>query len=312
MVKALCVVGLALLFACDRTITMPDVPADNIPEPIPINYGIDFSWDNARGFLLFAGTQGTENQLRALIVRINGLWFGRQLVFNACSETSGWSRTLWALGPPAMSHENRENLERFLRVTADTGTLVRLNIFCSVRDDTRWMDQWAEKYAAQVASDVKKYNHVILSVSNEPIHPGSWFNKPNTMERLRLIRDVARTAGFDGPMTADDGLRRGAGVYEYAYRSLGFSPDFHPFRNPDPQRKHFRRLVAANGLPLSISESTCYSTWHDLGGLCTDDKEQILTYIRGGEAEGLVVFYHGSDNLQWPQKPHFDWIPETQ
>lgn len=304
-------VGLALLFACNRTtVTMPDLPTDDTPLVL-INRGIDFSWDGTRGALLFAGTQGTEPQLRALIARFNSVWPGKQLVFNMCSETSGWFGTLWALGPPALSPENRENLARFLRVTAETGTLVRLNIFCSVRDQLGWMDKYAEQYARQVATDVRDFNHVFLSVSNEPVHPDSWFNRPNTMERLRRIRDIARLAGFVGPMGADDGLARGAGVYEYAYSHLGFVPDFHPFRNPDPQRKHFRRLVAANGLPLIISESTCYSTWHDLGGLCTDDKEQILDYLRGAEREGIVFFFHSTDGLQWPQKPHFDWIPET-
>lgn len=308
--KTLLVVGLVLLFACGRR-TVPDPPPPPPPPVPPINRGIDFSWDGARGALLFAGTQGTEFQLRTLITRFNGVWSDKQLVFNTCSETSGWFGTLWALGPPALIPENRENLARFLRVTAETGTLVRLNIFCSVRDELGWMDRHAEEYARQVATDVRDFNHVFLSVSNEPVHPGSWFNRPNTMKRLRRIRDIVRSAGFAGQMGTDDGLARGAGVYEYAYRSLGFVPDFHPFRNPDPQRKHFRRLVAANGLPLIVSESTCYSTWHDPGGLCTRSTSQILAYLRRAEREGIVFFFHSTDGLQWPQKPHFDWIPET-
>ncbi|MCS4558963.1 hypothetical protein L9G74_21320, partial [Shewanella sp. C32] len=62
------------------------------------------------------------------------------------------------------------------------------------------MNLHAEDYARQVATDVKKFNHVFLSISNEPIHPGSWFNQPNTIKRLKLIRDIARDAGFMGMM----------------------------------------------------------------------------------------------------------------
>lgn len=316
---------LLLLVACPlEDCSSPSAPDNGgqttttIPvEPTPQNYGIDFAWDNVRGALYFAATQGTEGELMFLINEYQSAWPGKQFTLNTCSETSGWknsmprTKTEWAKGPAPLSQENRDNLQRFLRVTAEMGILVRLNIFCSVRDDIAWMDLNAEDYARQVAEDVRDFNHVFLSISNEPIHPGSWFNQPNTMARLSLIRDIARDAGFLGMMGTDDGIRRGGGVFEYAYRNLfkPSTPDFHPYRNPDPSTKVFRRMVKANGLPTVISESTCYSKWRENDGLCTDDKFQLTDTMCRAERAGITYFTHSTDGLQWPQKLDIEWIP---
>jgi len=286
----------------------PPPPVVDTPAPSPVNPGPSFSYDSARGVLLFAGTQGTEGEVRSLISRVNFLWPNKQLIFNTCSETAMWEETPWADGPPALGKENLENLQRFLTTTAEMGTMVRLNIFCTVRDNHRWMDIHWEEYTIKVAEIAKEFDHVLLSIGNEPHHRNSWFK--HSISRIREVRDVSRMAGFRGPMGADDNLECAECSYTYAYTSLGFTPDFHPFRYPsDPGPGAFRKLVEINGLPLVISEPTAYSEeWRD-DRCCTGDRERIIRYFHRAEREGITMFYHSTRfGLEWPQQTG-GWIP---
>ena len=308
---------LLLLTACDESDvaigpTGPTLPPPTTTAPIepePIDRGVPFSWDDTRGLLIFAGTQATEAQIVGLH---NGLksraW--PTITYNVCSETTDWKGTLWAVGPDAFSRENLDNLRRFLKVTAELGDQVRLNIFCTLRDNKNWMSKNAEKYIIKVVDIVKEFDHVTLSIGNEIQHRDSWFKNHNT--RIRIARDWIRLAGFQGLIGADDNIgcaNPDFCSFKYQYAGLGFVPDFHPWRNRDPGPGAMREIVRVNGLPTVFSETTCYSRWRN-DPLCTTSQEQILLYMRRAEREGIVFFFHSTDGLQWPTKvSHFDWIP---
>lgn len=287
---------------------VPPPPTTTVPpEPPPHNPGPDFSWTNTRGVLLFAGTQGSEHEVSALVRYVSVRWPSKNLVFNVCSEVAEWESTPWADGPHAFSTENLGNLTRFLDTTAELGVLVRLNIFCTVRDNHSWMTQNAERYTRTVTKIVNDYNHVFLSVANEPYHPNSWFH--NRDGRVRQVRDWARSAGFRGPMGADDNIGCPGCSFVYGYRNLGFPPDFHPYRNPDPNQRALDRIASENGGWAIISEPTAYSPWRD-GNCCTSNKEQITSYMNRAERAGLTWFFHSTFGLEFPRRPLPEWIPQ--
>ena len=317
MRKLLLALALVFMSCGDSNVTgpspppVPPPPVEQPPPPPPVVRGPQFSWDNVRGVLLFAGTQGDEMQLTRLIHFFKSAWPNKQLAFNVCSEVSEWESTPWNDGPAAFSKENLENLERFLRVTAENNVMVKLNIFCTMRDNHGWMQRNWERYVGTVVKVAKKFDHINLSVANEPYHPDSWLREG---DRVRRVRDRARMSGWHGPMSADDTIgdrRREDGSLadvRYAYRSLGFTPEFHPFRNPNPKPRDFDQMVAENGLPLIISEPTAYSTTRE-GGCCTDNQQEITAYFRQAERRGITMFLHSTTGLLWPLED-FSWIPQ--
>lgn len=324
-----------LFYACGDNIMSPS-PSDNgdpppptttIPPP-PHDPGVDFSWHNTRGILVFPGTQATTPQIQALDNRLHMAGWPT-VTYNTCSEVEAWNGTPWADSDAgAFSRENLDNLRNFLKTTAELGSQVKLNIFCTLRDNHGWMENETVRningkqktgknvdlYTEAIAIIAKDYNHVNLSIANEPYHSNSWFK--NNLDRMRRVRDVARIAGFQGPMGADDNIGCSGCSFEYQYRILGFTPEFHPYRNPDPSKNALRRIVDVNGLPVAITESTAYSKWRkppkgrENGWCCTDNKDQILRYMRNAEAEGITWFYHSTSGLMWPKlEEHFEWIP---
>lgn len=296
----------ATLVGCDNPVTPsppPPVSTTTIPAPPPFNPGPMFSYDNVRGVLLFAGTQGSEGELRTLIGHIRTQWRNKSLAFNVCTETAEWESTPWADGEAPFSKENLENLRRFLKITAEEHVFVRLNIFCTVRDNHGWMNARAEEYVHTVVGIVLPYNHVLLSVGNEPWHPSSWLRSNN---RVRQVRDWIREAGWQGEIGADDNIGCAGCSFEYSYRNLGMRPDFHPYRNPDPNQNALNRIYEING-PSIISEPTAYSSWSD-GTCCTSDQQQIITYMRRAERAGHVWFFHSTSGLNWPREA-FEWLP---
>jgi hypothetical protein len=277
------------------------------PPPVEPVRGRPFEWaPNSRGIVLFAATQSTTFDITRLDSRIKSRWSGKNLIYNVCTETTEWERTLWkaADGPDALSEENIENLKRFLDNTAKLDSLVWLNIFCTLRDNKGWMDRNFEQYTRIIARIASKYDHVLLSVANEPYHPNSWFQ--HRVDRVRQVRDIAREVGFTGPMGADDNIGCPGCSVEYQYRSLGFDPVFHPHRNPDPSKRALRRLRDTNGYAI-INEPTAYSSWLE-GRCCTSDKNNIIRYMRNAEELGIIWFYHGTDNLSWPFG-EIEWLP---
>ena len=318
MKKILVVLALALVSCDPPIITGPDPtpeppPPDEgpLPEP-PVARGPSFAWDNVRGLLLFAGTQGTEPELSGLIQRFRTAWPHKQFAINVCSETSFWKEqgAPWNDGPAPFSQENLDNLRRFLRVTAEQGVMVKLNIFCTVRDHHDWMDKNWERYVKKIVGIAKEHDHLVLSPANEPGHNRSWLRGIN---RVRMVRDAIRTAGWRGLIGVDEGIspkRNSDGSLfnvKYSYRHLGFIPEFHPFRDPGPKAKDFRQMVRVNGLPLVISEPTAYSTTFG-GRCCTSNKGVILGTFRHAERHGIVMFHHSTTGLLWPDE-RFKWIP---
>jgi hypothetical protein len=163
----------------------------------------------------------------------------------------------------------------------------------------------AQRYTQTVVKLLEGYDHVFLSIANEPYHQNSWFSGRDG--RLRQVRDWARLAGFQGGIGTDDNIGSPGTSFRYSYTSLGFVTDFHPYRNPDPNAAAFAKMVAENPRPVVISEPTAYSSWRE-GRCCTADREQVLSYMRRAEREGIIWFYHSTSGLEWPQKD-FEWIP---
>lgn len=305
---ALCVVVMFVLGTrCDDSPpTSPgpgpttSIPAP--PPPPPHNPGPDFTHFNTRGLLRFPIIHDSEGEIHWTIQRFRSAWPDKDLVINMCSEVAEWSQTPWCDGPPAYSPQNLDALRRFLKLTASEGVYVRLNIFCTVRDNHAWMnDHWRE-YTRTIANIAKEYNHVFLSVANEPYHPDSWLRAGR---RVRDVRDVARQSGFRGPMGADDTIgppgapRR---EFDYEYALLDFTPDFHPWRWIErggrqvlsvPGPSDFDRMVTQNGIPLLISEPIAYSTSRE-GGCCTEDRNVILAYFRQAERRGITMYFHST------------------
>ena len=318
----LLLLGIAVAFAafsgCNDSVLTPtpiDIPPPvgpgPEPPPPPMNPGVMFSWEGTRGILLFPGTQGSRSQIESLDFRLRSLGWPTP-TYNVCSEVAAWEGTPWNDGPGAFSEENLDNLQRFLTTTAELGSQVKLNIFCTLRDNLGWMETNAERYTRKIASIASEFDHIVLSIANEPHHPNSkWLKQSGNMRR---VRDWARLAGFQGLMGADDKADRVHG-FSYQYRSLGFIPEFHPFRNPDPGPGWFDKLQAEHGFAV-ISEPTAYSTWRkapnadrERDWCCTDDKAQILAYMRRVEARGMVWFYHSTYyGLEW-YGGLAEWIP---
>ncbi len=285
-----------------------------IPPPVgpgppvipPHDPGRDFSWSNVRGYLLFPGTQLSEGEITAIDQKVKGRWPGKTLTYNICSETFGRGPqgVEWPAGPAPFSGDNLANLERFLDTTARLGSQVKLNIFCTMRDNIGWMRANAARYAGVVGQIAAEYNHVTVSIANEYYHPASALRDGS---RLRELRDKVRAAGFRGYIGTDDniGCPGCSVVYNGALRALGFTPDFHPYRSPNPTRNALRRIARENGLPTIISEPVAYSTSRT-GRCCTDSKAEIRRYMCDAEAEGLVWFFHSTDGLEGVLP---SWVP---
>lgn len=305
------------LFACDNASVSPAGPTTTSTPPatttVPpvFNPGIMFDWNGTRGILVFAGTQAQESDIMILDSTLRGLGWPTP-TYHVCSEVARWESTPWADGEEPFSDENLENLRRFLRVTAELGSQVLLDVFCTVRDAPAWMDMNGELYAQTVAEIAKEYEHVAIHIANEAWHGDSWFQ--NNDGRLRLMRDTLRTAGFQGLIGSDDNASRpGDTRYNRAWRDLGFWPDFHPWRLEAtrlPNRADFAEMAERNPFgTVVISEPIAYSTWRD-EDCCTADQEIILRNMRQAEAEGLIWIYHSTCGLEWPKLcATFDWIP---
>ena len=275
----------------------------------PRDLGRDFSWDGVRGYLLFPGTQLSETEIEAIDNKLRGRWPGKVITYNVCSETALWASqgAPWPSGPPALSPENKANLRRFLATTARLNSQVKLNIFCTVRDNAVWMRNHGAELARMVGLIAGEYNHVTVSIANEYYHPASAIRDGR---RLREFRDILRLAGFHGLIGTDDNIGcPGCNVsYNGDLRALGFIPDFHPYRLEDPSRgpsrKVFRRIARENGFAV-ISEPLAYSKTRT-GRCCTDSKEEIRRIMCDAEAEGLVWFHHSTDGLEGVLP---SWVP---
>ncbi len=324
-------VGMLLEFTgCGDSPSSPDPPP---PTPTtttttaPVfNPGVTFSWNDTRGILVFAGTQAREGEIISLDGRLRGMGWPTPF-YHVCSEVARWESTPWADGPEPFSEENLENLERFLRVTAEIGSQVMLDVFCTVRDAPNWMtgnQTWVingrqrtgnrgEIYAELIGSMLEPYDHVVVHVANEIWHPASWFR--GSTSRIRAHRDAIRAGGFRGEIGTDDNSSGARDViYNDAFRGLGFWPDFHPWREIDgrdsvPNREDLRKMVRRNSWGrVVISEPIAYSETRG-GGCCTDNRNLVTQYMRDAEAEGIVWTYHSTDGLLWPQQS-FGWLPQ--
>ncbi len=315
--RGLLILGFAVVFAafsgCNDSVMTPSPPPAGPPpfdppeppaEP-PHDRGREFQWEGVRGYLLFPGTQLSATEIEAIDNKLRGRWLGKIITYNVCSETALWAAqgAPWPSGPPALSPENKTNLRRFLDTTARLGSQVKLNIFCTVRDNAVWMRNHGAELARMVGNITGEYDHVTVSIANEYYHPASAIRDGR---RLREFRDILRLAGFHGLIGTDDNVGCLGCDMEYNgdLRALGFIPDFHPYRSPNPTRNALRRIARENGFAV-ISEPVAYSKTRT-GRCCTDSKEEIRRYMCDAEAEGLVWFHHSTDGLEGVLP---SWVP---
>ena len=301
---------------CDNNPTSPipptptPPPVDPTPPPPPFNPGIPFSWDDTRGILAFPGTQATE----AEIIALDSLLLSKgwpTITYHVCAETSFWEvqGAPWPAGPtPFDGKENLDNLRRFLSTTAELGSQVLLDVYCTVRDESEESvdDNRFFSWASKVAKEVKDYDHVALHISNEYWHPRSRLRSSGAMHWAHS--EIRKH--FDGLVSSDDNFNPGDIRFNDLGGILQFA-DAHPWRNPDPTKREIREMVDRNGGFLVISEPTAYSIDVE-GGCCTDDKQQILNYMNRCESiDGCIWMFHSTDGLGWPAKGDFDWIPSS-
>ncbi|KKM19393.1 hypothetical protein LCGC14_1656060, partial [marine sediment metagenome] len=174
--RKLLILGIAVIFAavpgCNDSVVSPtplELPRPTEPEPLPpsppsVSRGVRFSWEGTRGIVLFPGTQGTRSQIEHLDAKLHSAGWP-MITYNACSETGAWEHTPWNDGPPPFSRENLDNLQRFLTVTAELESQVKLNIFCTLRDNTGWMEANAQRYTRTVAKIAAEFDHIVLSIA---------------------------------------------------------------------------------------------------------------------------------------------------
>ena len=286
-----------------------DCRCEDPPEP-PHNPGIPFSWDgNTRGFLSFPATQALPEEVEAMHNRLKMAAWPR-VTWHTCSETVEWQGTPWADSPyGADSPQNLDNLSQFLQVTADLGDQVLLDIFCTVRDNPSWMEANWERYVQLVTERILPYDHIAIHIANEPWHQNSWFRSEGNM---RLVRTALRGGGYQGLIGADDNIGSPSVSFTYAYSWLDW-PDFHPYRNPDPDFKELRRIQQDNAGRVVISEPTAYSTTRT-GNCCTESKRQIRRYQDDAERFNIVWFYHSTGCGLGKNGERFDfstceWVP---
>lgn len=297
-----------ILAACDGQVGPTPV---NIPLPTPnpappsevvFNPGIPFA-HGTRGILIFPAIQAAEDRIRALDARLRSLGWARPS-YHVCAETADWEHTPWNDGPPAFSCENLENLDRFLRVTAELGSQVLLDVVCTIRDSSNF--NRINEFAGIIASRVKNFDHVALHVANEHHHPSS---NVRIVSQIRELRDTLRTAGFRGMIGTDDKATRHDMVYNPALAALGFWTDFHPWRVPGPPtRRQLQTMFDLNAAPHVISEPIAYSPDYDSENCCADSRALIKQHICDGEEVGFTMYYHSTDGLLWPDVD-FEWIP---
>lgn len=295
--------------ACDDPPTRPSPPPPTTtstpPTPPPHNPGRTFSWDNTRGFLLFPGTQDVKSDIIGMHWRLRRAnW--PVITWHVCAEVAQWEATPWRDGPHQWSVENRINLQRFLDTTAELGDQVLLDVLCTIRDDpSQGMGAYLE-WANYVGGVASAYNHIAIHIANEHWHPAS---QVRDVGRIRQLRDALRQAGFDGPIGADDNFNLGDITYNPALRALGFWPDAHPWRNPDPTNLQIKEMVQKNGGFLVISEPTAYSRDYS-GGLVTRSRRQITDYMRACEdVPGCVYTFHSTCPGLEGLVCNPDWIP---
>ena len=303
---------LLLFVACEEpptAVPLPPPPGEGSPPAPPSEEpptGRNFTWDGARGIVVFAGTQAAEGQILALDARLRERGWENP-TYHVCAEVQSWEGTPWADGPPAFSEENLENLRRFLRTTAALGSQVLLDVVCTMKEDgTPWEEilQWTH----QVGKEVAPFSHVAIHLGNEIWHPRSSLRQ--RPDRWRAMRNALRAETFSGPIGADDNSGSPKDTrYNSELAAIASWADFHPFRNPNPGPGTLR-AYARNGPVVVLSETTGYSTdplFRDQL-CCTGSREEIRAYLRRAEAAGLIFFYHSTDGLLWPTV-HFEWIP---
>lgn len=337
--------ALAILVGCDNSsVTGPSPPPPppppvdpEPPSPPPFNPGSPFGFTGTRGILVFPGTQATETDIRALHNRARAAGFPR-ITWHACAETVEWEGTPWLDftingGPDDVyTRENLQNLINFLTVTADLGDQVIMDVFCTVRDNHKWMEAqglyegpfhpdalsgsnwWI--WSTLVAYNSREFEHVAFHIANEPWHPASWFrNDLRGVSKLRDARDSMRLAGFRGHIGADDNLGRpGDHRYNREYRDLGFWPDYHPWREDAdgndliPTSAELEDIKRKNPFGTGVfSEPIAFSPWRG-GGCCTDNKRLVTRYMERVERLDMMFIYHSTSGLEWPGQ-QFDWLP---
>lgn len=320
MKKILTILLLLIMVGCVENCDGPtnpnlpptDPPVVDPPDPPPThNRGVMFSW-NTRGILVFAGTQASEIQIRNLDGRLRSLGWPTP-TYHVCAETSFWDAqgAPWPAGPdPFDGEENLANLKRFLDTTADLGSQVMLDVYCTARDarESVLPSERFFSWAQTVGKVASQYDHVVIHIANEHWHQGS---RLRSLPAMREAKHRLRRH-FHGAISSDDNFNPG----RIRFDSLGGLlewPDAHPWRSPDdPNKREIERMVELNG-SIVISEPTAYSEEEEFyrQTCCTDDRERITRYMNRCEStSGCVWFYHSTDGLGWPARsPSFDWIP---
>ena len=307
----------AAIYACqDAVITGPSgggapPPATtSAPDIQPPRVDAPFSFDGAIGFSLFAGARASRDEVRSIYSRAQSR-LGPRAYARVCAEVQSWpggDRSWLPRGVSAKPFDESApayiQLLRFLDETARIhGAQVLVVPICNLKEDGT-TPRNREKWVRTVASLASEYEHTALEVVNEWRHENSSISEGEIANLLRAARRE-----FNGLIGTDDNAHPGDLTYNPSLRGLVDFPSFHPWRNPDPTLRDLRKFADING-DYVLSETTAYDgQFGRLGGCCTDDRNQIIRYLKDCQAVAEChPVYHCVGCLGWPET-EITWFP---
>ena len=331
-IKALCVVGLALLLAChddcssadDNTSTAPE-PTTTMSIPPVLRVDLPFEFEAGIGFTLFAGARATEIQIRMKFARAQAS-FGMGAWARVCAEVwlwpldddEPWLPRSVSVIPFDETAPAYVELEHFLDVTATIpGAQVLVMPICTIKSGGPSKRNRAD-WVAVVSALANRYAHTAIEVVNE-YKAHSDISESEMKELLRIAR-----RNFDGLVGTNDSVRRGKLRYNSALRPLVDYISFHPCRSDprpdgrecdwtgggqDPSPSDLRDILDKNG-PYILTEITAYDDFDRPGACCTEDRDQLTRYIEScTDLEGCTPLFHCVGDLGWPET-ECSWYPE--
>jgi hypothetical protein len=252
----------------------PDDDDDDIPVDDYMRVETEVDFHQVVGITAFSLMTADEGAMRSFIEKVLAAGYN---TLRVGSETADWSwkeiPSYLPQGPPIESRESRENLKRFLKVTATYPNLwVQLISSFTIKEGPMSRQK---NWARYVAGKVKGYKHIFLSAMNEPHQSG--ISKGEIIELLKILKASGRPVGVD--------YQAEGGHWRYPREVMRYTDyvDVHPRRNPDLSLEEIQHVVRLNGLTL-FSETTSYASEQD-----------IRRWPRLGNHSNIYLDGHGSE-----------------
>ncbi len=308
--------GAAILVACptdcnENAITGPTVPIPDTPDPGPEpdpepvfnsgSYWAPGEWgDGVTGFGLCAKSPQEQKRFHRSYLN-HGYEYTRIL-----SETGMWQGYWEANGArgPQVGAGAIESFEQCLRIAAESGGKLLIAVVATTHRD-RGNPTQREKWVLKVIKAAKGYTNLRWEVTNEYDHPRSKL-QGQYAELNKYAKYLRRWGGL---VSTDQGIgaifksQPHRYAYDFGRLKMDF-PDFHPPRNPDPDRSDILDIIKANGnrKDVLLGETTSWveseADIEIFGWLVTTSRTQIQTYMNNCRpSDGCHFVYHSVPGL---------------